>query len=1182
MLCLLVLASVSVGADGRRAAPDTGPHVFSVSSYGRPAAALARTDARVIARYGGFSLVRASGADADRLRRSGADPKDDMHRVRLGRTELDPATDRPPLETRGRSPDALGLAVVQFVGPIKDSWLERLRDTGVRIVTYMGSNGYLVSGTFEQLGEVSALTATDPAFRALVELRPSDKLGAGIRAEGRQRFAIQTLSGTAGTDARTEVSHAGRSQRATSSLGPYRTQYAVLDAAEARALATDPGVVSVQASPEPELMDEVQDQILGGAVSGSDPLLPTGPGYLALHDAIGLGNGPFPFVVDVTDSGFDKGSTAADSQPDFHQGGVLAQPSRVAYSDNFTVDPDARDCGGHGTINASIIAGFNTGTGASVEDAGSYNYGLGVAPRSQVGASKIFKCDSSFGLTGSFAAEQSSAYGKGARIANHSWGANSGGAYSADSQTFDALVRDAQAGTAGNQELVEVFSAGNAGPGANTIGSPGTAKNVISVGASENVRPDGTTDLCGAGNAASDDAHDMGNFSSRGPTDDLRTKPDIVAPGTKITGVQSHAVGYNGSGVCDTQFPASSTLYNRSTGTSHSAPAVTALAAIFREWFRQTRGGAVPSPALTKAALTQAATDIGTGAGADGSAPNSSQGFGLANLARLVSTAPRVFHDQDTTFASTGESSRRTFHVEDPSKPVRVTLAWTDAPGPTVGNSFVNDLNLSVVADAGTFKGNVFSGGVSAPGGTADPRNNLEAVYPPGGISGNFSVNVSAANIAGDGVPGNGDPTDQDFALVVANATEVTAPALSGGSTTVDDVGGDGDSIVEPGERFDVTQALTNVGNASATGIEGALTGSSPLTITDGSAAWPALAPDEHASNADPLMGRVDPAATCGAPTTVTLDITSSEGSSISRTVTIRPGTGDYSPDSSDVPKAIPDNSPAGVDSTLSVPATGTIQDLNVRIGSITHPWVGDLRIQLKSPNAITVVLADRPGGTSNGGDNFTNTVFDDEASTTLGAAGTAAPYTGSFRPQNAGGPQSTLSAFDGQSMSGTWTLTVADLASADTGTLQSWGLGMPVVALCDFAPPAAPGLPTGLTLTEGTGTVDLDWADTPTATSYEIFRRTSAGSYPASPVGTSSSSSFSDSPAGGQSYCYKVGALNDASPGPLSEERCTGGGTPPGGEPPGGPSGPGGHPAPAAHPGRARRRSTCRPSPHP
>ena len=92
--------------------------------------------------------------------------------------------------------------------------------------------------------------------------------------------------------------------------------------------------------------------------------------------------------------------------------------------------------------------------------------------------------------------------------------------------------------------------------------------------------------------------------------------------------------------------------------------------------------------------------------------------------------------------------------------------------------------------------------------------------------------------------------------------------------------------------------------------------------------------------------------------------------------------------------------------------------------------------------------------------------------------------------------------------MSGTWTLTVADLASSDTGTLQSWGLGMPVVALCDFAPPAAPGLPTGLTLTEGTGTVDLDWADTPTATSYEIFRRTSAGSYPASPVGTSSSSS--------------------------------------------------------------------------
>jgi subtilisin-like proprotein convertase family protein len=1159
VLCLLVLVSAAVGADAGRSA-DAGPHLFSVPAEGRPAASLARTDADVIARYGGFELVRASGADADRLRRAGADVRDDMRTVRLGRNQVDPLTDRAPLTTKGRSGGAHGLAVAQFVGPIKDAWLERLRSTGVRVVSYMAANAYLVSGTFEELERLSAMTASDPAFRALVELRPADKLGAGIRETGRQRFAIQTLSGADGEDARGEVDRAGEKMRPTSSLGPYRTQYAILDVSEAGAIAADPGVVSVQPAPEPELFDERQDQIVADALSGPDPLVPTGPGYLAFYDGLGLGTTRFPFVVDVTDSGFDKGSTAADSQPDFHQGGVLGNPSRVAYALDYTTDPDAKDCGGHGTINASIIGGFNNGTGATVEDAGSFNYGLGVAPYAQVGASKIFNCAEAFSLSGTIAAEQSAAYAEGARIANHSWGAATGGAYTADSQTFDALVRDAQGGVGGNQQMVEVVAGGNAGPGANTVLNLATAKNVIAVGATETVHGSGITpnpDGCSVANTGADDAHDMATFSSRGPTDDLRTKPDIVGPGTHITGAQSHATGYTGVGVCDGTFPTGGTLYNRSSGTSHSTPLVSGMAAIFREWFRQNRGGGivVPSPALTKAALANSARDIGGGEGVGGAVPSQSQGWGLGSLARLIDGGPRFFSDQQTTFTNTGDTSKRVFAVQDPSKPVRVTLAWTDAPGPTFGNSFVNDLDLTVGSGAGVFKGNVFSGGVSIPGGAADPRNNLEGVYLPAGSSGNFRVTVTAANIAGDGVPGSGDATDQDFALVVSNAAEVTGPALTGGGMTVSAVGGDSDSVVEPGERFSVTQSVQNVGTATATGIKGTLAGSSPVTITDGAAAWPALAPDADALNADPITGRVAPGATCGAPTTVTLDITSSEGSSMSRSATISPGTGVSSPNSADVPKSIPDNSATGVSSTLTLSGPGTIQDLNVRIASITHTWVGDLQIRLRSPLGTVVWLADRPGGASNSGDNFTNTVFDDQASTTLGAAGTAAPYTGSFKPQSGAQPSGTLSAFIGQSMTGTWTLDVFDLASSDTGTLQSWGLDTPV-SVCDFVPPAAPGQPTGLTLTQGTGSVDLDWADTPTATSYEIYRRTSAGSYPASPVGTSNESSFSDTPPGGGSYCYKVGALNDASPGPLSEEQCSAGGTPPGGTPGGTPGG--------------------------
>jgi subtilisin-like proprotein convertase family protein len=1148
-LALLVLVVVAVSADAQRTARNSAPHLFSVSTDGRPAAALARTEAAVVARYGAFTLVQASGDDAARLRRAGADLRDDMREVRVGRRVLDPAHDRAPLGTRTR-PRGPGLAVVQFVGPIKDAWLERLRRTGVLVVTYMAENGYLVRGSGEELAAVAELVGTDAAVRAVVPFEAADKLGAGVRSEGRQRLAVQTLSGADGSAARNRVDALGRELQGRSAVGPFRTQYVELEAAEAAALARDPGVVSIQPAPEPRLRDEVADQIVAGNLAGTGPVVPAGPGYLAFYDSLGLGTGTFPFVVDVTDEGIDVGSTTTD-HADFHAGGNIANPTRIAYADDFTSDPDARDCGGHGTINASIIAGFNSGTGADVEDAGGFNYGLGVTPRAQFGASKIFRCDGAFGLTGTLTALTSSAYGKGARISNNSWGADTGGAYVADSQEFDAVVRDAQPATPGNQEMVEIVAAGNEGAGPNTVISLGAAKNVIAVGAAESVRAGpAPSDGCGISDAGADDARDIINFSSRGPTDDGRIKPDVVAPGTHVTGSQSHASGYNGSGVCTPAFPTGSTLYNMSSGTSHAAPVVAGMAALFREWFRQNRGGGtvVPSPALTKATLANASTDLNGGEGAAGNVPNNSQGWGLGNLGRTLAGGPRVFSDQETTFGATGHELVRKFQVQNPSEPVRVTLAWTDPPGPTVGNSFVNDLNLVVVAGSGTFKGNVFSGGVSAPGGTADPRNNLESVYLPTGTSGDFSVAVTAANIAGDGVPGNADGTDQDFALVVSNAVEVAAPALTPQGTTLAPVGGDGDAVVEPGERFSVSQGIRNVGTAAGTGIRGALSGSAPVTITDRSAAWPDLTPGQSAANTDTLVGRVDPSATCGAPVALTLAITSAQGTSTTVPMTVVPGLGP-TPDSTDVPKPIPDNSAAGVTSTLTVADPGTIQDVNVRIGNLTHGWVGDLKLELTSPAGTTVVLANRPGGAGNNGDDFIGTVFDDEASAAVGAGGTSAPYTGSFRPQ-----ADQLSRLDTESQQGTWALKVSDLATQDVGTLRAWGVD--IANGCDFVPPPAPGQPTGLAAVSGVESIALDWDDTPAATEYELYRRSAGGSYAADPVAISNSSSLVDSGLTPGEYCYRVGALNDATPGPLSDERCATAQSPAAVQPVTGPSG--------------------------
>jgi len=60
--------------------------------------------------------------------------------------------------------------------------------------------------------------------------------------------------------------------------------------------------------------------------------------------------------------------------------------------------------------------------------------------------------------------------------------------------------------------------------------------------------------------------------------------------------------------------------------------------------------------------------------------------------------------------------------ITDPTKPFRVTLAWTDAPGNTSGNAYNNDLDLTVTVGGSSYKGNVFSGAYSTTGGASTTR----------------------------------------------------------------------------------------------------------------------------------------------------------------------------------------------------------------------------------------------------------------------------------------------------------------------------------------------------------------------------------------------------------------------------------------------------------------------------
>jgi serine protease len=115
--------------------------------------------------------------------------------------------------------------------------------------------------------------------------------------------------------------------------------------------------------------------------------------------------------------------------------------------------------------------------------------------------------------------------------------------------------------------------------------------------------------------------------------------------------------------------------------------------------------------------------------------------------------------------------------------------------------------------------------------------------------------------------------------------------------------------------------------------------------------------------------------------------------------------------------------------STITITDNIRISDLNARV-NLTHTYDSDLTITLTSPTGTTITLFNRRGGSGN---NLNNTLFDDEAGTAI--ANGAAPFSGSFRPEVA------LTAFDGQSTVGTWTLRVTDGFRLDTGTLWNWSL---------------------------------------------------------------------------------------------------------------------------------------------
>jgi len=341
-------------------------------------------------------------------------------------------------------------------------------------------------------------------------------------------------------------------------------------------------------------------------------------------------------------------------------------------------------------------------------------------------------------------------YTQGARIHTNSWGDNENAAvqnnYSAGSQDVDEFMWN-------HKDFLIFFAAGNAGPGTSSVGSPSTAKNGVSVGATLR----GTS------------ADSMAGFSSCGPTADGRIKPDITVPGSSIVSAgRDSSVTTNNCGTASLS------------GTSMATPGAAGLTALIRQYFtdgwyptgsKNSANALTPSAALMKATLVNSALNM-TGTTA---MPANCQGWGRVLLENALfftgQTRKLWVKDDAAAFAtgSTNEDRAFTFSVAA-GESLKATLTWTDFPStPAAATNIVNDLDLIVTGPTGTvWRGNVFSAGVSATGGAADRKNTLEQVLLAAPAAGVYTVTVRSFNMPSG---------PQPFALVVTgNAVEGGTP----------------------------------------------------------------------------------------------------------------------------------------------------------------------------------------------------------------------------------------------------------------------------------------------------------------------------------------------------------------------------------------------------------------------
>jgi subtilisin family serine protease len=490
-------------------------------------------------------------------------------------------------------------------------------------------------------------------------------------------------------------------------------------------------------------------------------------------------------TIAIADTGLDTGD-AQNILPDF-KGRIKAIQAFGRKN-----PPNASDLNGHGTHVAGSVLGDGFSTNGLIK---------GMAPKSDL----VFQSleDEEGGLSTPLNLEDlyKKAMDEGAILHTNSWGAScrvfNGVMVCPMAAQYDPRAADTDSFMFKHREFLILFSAGNEGdqisPFNRFVAPPGTAKNVLTVGATKSKRslPTGSIQLDlrnDAGNFSTinnldleaNEVGDIAAFSSIGPVKHDRIKPDIVAPGTWILSTRStvcvedwitrkrgshdKAVGYglpNGPvfGHGNKKLPAplnfdptfaEKCMY--SSGTSMATPIVAGACAIVRQYIRNVFG-TTPSAALIKAFVINGAIDLGK--------PSSQQGWGRIDLENSLQPKDSMkFEDNLDNAIGTGDINTYKTTPKSGDTPMNVTLTWRDP----VGDTIQNQIMLRVIHEQ--------SGKVFASEDESNILNNVQKIVISNPENGDYLIEVEGINIT-RGIPELQSSLRQDYALVISNCSRM-------------------------------------------------------------------------------------------------------------------------------------------------------------------------------------------------------------------------------------------------------------------------------------------------------------------------------------------------------------------------------------------------------------------------